>query len=104
MKIVAALLLSLALAACAEVTTFRQADGSVFYHVNCGDSMKLESCRSAALRTCPKGYVAVADMHNMNENDPAYSCAQENKDRQAQREPLQHCPAPLHKDSYFACK
>jgi hypothetical protein len=56
MRIAVVGILLFSLGACAEVTTFRRPDGSVYHHVNCGDSMKLESCHHAAGRTCPSGY------------------------------------------------
>lgn len=95
--------LSLALGACAEVTTFRRPDGSVFHHVNCGDTGKLESCSNAARRTCPSGYVRVP-VTTGNANDAAARCAAENDSRSRAGEDLQACPTSARRDSYFACK
>jgi len=44
------------LSACAEVTPLRNPDGSVDYYIDCGNSLRLESCKSAMERTCPAGY------------------------------------------------
>lgn len=98
-----ALALLLALGACAEVTTFRRPDGTVYYHVDCGGTAKLESCRNAAERTCPGGYVRVPVVTG-NANDPAARCAAENESRRTNGEAPQACPASTRRDSYFACK
>ena len=105
MKILTALMLSLVLAGCAEVTTFRRPDGSQFYYVNCGNSMKLESCSSAAARTCPKGYAKVADISNPAYSDSVYAnCIQANQERALNKEPQVQCPVPKGTDNFFACK
>ncbi len=75
--VIGALLLSLG--ACAEVSTFRRPDGSVYHHVNCGDSMKLESCHHAAGRTCPNGYArlsvtAIEDIAPTRRADSFFVC------------------------------
>jgi hypothetical protein len=69
MRIAAIGALLISLGACAEVTTFRRPDGSVYHHVNCGDSMKLESCHNAAGRTCPNGYARM-DMNATGDVSP----------------------------------
>ena len=71
--------LLLLLGACAEVTTFRRPDGSVYHHVHCGDSMKLESCHHAAGRTCPNGYarmevVPVGEISPTRQADSFFVC------------------------------
>lgn len=69
MRIAVVGILLFSLGACAEVTTFRRPDGSVYHHVNCGDSMKLESCHHAAGRTCPSGFARM-DVNTIGEASP----------------------------------
>lgn len=103
MRLAAVALLLIALGACAEVTTFRKHDGSVYYHVNCGDSLKLESCRHAAERTCPGGYTRV-NVSASAPNDPTARCAAANRARQEDGEAPQPCPASSARDTFFACR
>ncbi|KIL98978.1 hypothetical protein CCC_02428 [Paramagnetospirillum magnetotacticum MS-1] len=96
-------LLLLSLGACAEVTTYRRPDGSVYHHVNCGDTLKLESCRHAAERTCPSGFTR-APIAVRSENTPAQQCARANEDRRLNGEPETACPQEKQTDSFFVCK
>ena len=103
MRIAAVVLFVFTLGACAEVTTFRRPDGSTFHHVNCGDTLKLESCRSAAGRTCPNGFSPM-NISTGNDDSPARRCAAENAERRRNREQELTCPPVLRKDNYFVCK
>jgi hypothetical protein len=104
MRLAVAVMLLTALGACAEVTTFRRADGSVYHHVNCGDAMKLESCSHAAERTCPNGYVRAPVTAAPTHDDPSARCAAANQARRENGEPLQACPPSRARDAYFVCK
>jgi hypothetical protein len=103
MRIAAVVLFLFTLGACAEVTTFRRPDGSTFHHVNCGDTLKLESCRSAAGRTCPNGFSPMS-ISTSNDDSPTQRCVNENAERRRNREPELACPPVLRKDNYFICK
>ena len=105
MRIAAVVLFVFTLGACAEVTTFRRPDGSTFHHVNCGDTLKLESCRSAAGRTCPNGFSPMSiSTSTSNDDSPTQRCVNENAERRRNREPELACPPVLRKDNYFICK
>ncbi|EME71461.1 hypothetical protein H261_03593 [Paramagnetospirillum caucaseum] len=103
MRFVAAALLLLSLGACAEVTTFRRPDGSTYHHVNCGDSMKLESCRHAAGRTCSNGFTRM-NLASIGDDSAAQRCISDNQERRLNREPEQACPPMARTDNYFVCK
>lgn len=103
MRLAAAVLLLLCLGACAEVTTFRRPDGSVYHHVNCGDSMKLESCHHAAGRTCSNGYARM-NLSTIATDSPAQRCATDNEERRRNGEQALACPAAPRTDNYFVCK
>lgn len=99
-----AILLPLALGACAEVTTFRRPDGSVYHHVDCGGTARLESCLHAAERICSNGYVRVPVSAVVRDSDPAARCVAGNAKRQQGGEAPTNCPAPPRRDAFFACK
>jgi len=103
MRIAVFALLLFSLGACAEVTTFRRPDGSVYHHVNCGDSMKLESCRHAAERTCSNGFARMA-IASTGDTSAAQRCASDNEERRRNREPEAACPSVPRTDNYFVCK
>lgn len=96
-------LLLFSLGACAEVTTFRKLDGSVYHHVNCGDTLKLESCRSAAERTCANGFSRIA-VSAVGDNVAAQRCASDNEERRRDGEPELRCPQIRQTDNFFVCK
>lgn len=103
MRLAVVAMLLLSLGACAEVTTFRRPDGSVYHHVNCNGGLKLESCRHAAERTCPNGYARVA-VSAAARDDPAARCAAVNSARRDEGEAIRPCPADTSGDSFFACR
>jgi len=103
MRIAVFALLLLSLGACAEVTTFRRSDGSVYHHVNCGDSMKLESCRNAAERTCPNGFDRM-NIRVAGDASRTRRCADDNDERRRNGEQELACPAEKHADNFFICK
>jgi hypothetical protein len=51
-----AVLLAIGLAGCAEVTRMDDRSGGDVYMVDCGNTLRLESCRSGMLRACPDGF------------------------------------------------
>ena len=107
MKPLAAVFLALALAACAEVTKFENADGTAFYYVDCENSLRLlETCGFAARRTCPNGYypVKAASLSSAIEDRPYARCLEENRDRKEAGEPLATCVPKRHNEGFFACK
>jgi hypothetical protein len=103
MRIVAVVSLLLFLGACAEVTTFRRPDGSTYHHVNCGNTLKLESCRHAAERTCPNGFARM-NLATIGDDSPAQRCAAENLERRNNGEPEQACPPALQTNNFFVCR
>lgn len=103
MRIAALASLLLFLGACAEVTTFRRLDGSNYHHVNCGSSLKLESCRHAAERTCPNGYSRLG-LTAVGDDSPAQRCAVGNEERRRNGEEALACPAAPRSDHYFVCR
>lgn len=103
MRIAAVVSLLLFLGACAEVTTFRRPDGSTYHHVNCGNSLKLESCRHAAGRTCPNGFVRM-NLATTGDDSPAQRCAAENAERRKDGEAEQACPREGRTNSFFVCR
>ncbi|RAU21596.1 hypothetical protein CU669_12960 [Paramagnetospirillum kuznetsovii] len=107
MKALAVLSMILALGACAEVTTFRKPDGSTYYYVDCENTMRwAETCRFAARRTCPDGYVPLAITPIVGaENDRRYAqCVEENQDRVQEGQAEQVCARTPHREGFFACK
>ncbi|CUW40151.1 protein of unknown function [Magnetospirillum sp. XM-1] len=103
MRLVAVVSLLLFLGACAEVTTFRRPDGSTYHHVNCGSTLKLESCHAAAARTCPKGYARM-NIGTSGDISPAQRCAADNEERRNDGEPQQPCPAEIQTNNFFVCR
>ena len=60
MRIAVALVLGLTMAGCAEVTRVNDPRGEVFM-VDCGNGLRLESCRTAMDRACPTGFDLLVD-------------------------------------------
>jgi len=107
MNKLAALALVMALTACAEVTRFQRSDGSSVYYVDCKSTLRLfESCRSAALRTCPAGYTKV-DLRITDPANPDFAltrCNEANEERRVANQPEKVCPSAGRNSDLFACR
>lgn len=108
MRFLAFVFLAFALAGCAEVTTFRNPDGTTYYYVDCENSMRVvETCSFAAKRTCPNGYtqVPVTVLHTASE-DPVYMrCLEERRDEEeATGKSGAPCVRTYRREGFFACK
>ena len=105
MRVVAVLLMGMALVACTEVTKFVDADGSSYYYVDCRNTLSLlESCQHAAERTCPNGYHKALQANGDRTEDQQYErCVAANVKRKKSKQPEEPCAHEAQSDVFFAC-